>query len=186
MEQNSYLRQITDGSGTTDAPKLAGDGLGGGLLAVVLVALGGAGFWLISDKVFDKPVLPNLAIDNAIAQREQVRARNDAKKRQYQKELEVFKKRKAAYEKELKAFKKAKREYISLHSLDFAKRFDTEAARTARYQDIVREFPGTDAAIEAQRRLTGGAPKALAVPLEPVAPTRPPRAPKQPEYEPEL
>jgi hypothetical protein len=189
MERNSYFRQMADQSGT-DVPKPAGAGSGAGLLMALLVALGCAGFWLISDKVINNPDLPSrfsiaAPADKAIAQREQVRARNDAKKRQYKREIEAFKKAKTAYEEELKTFKKAKSEYASLHRLDFANRSETEILRTNSYQDIVREFPGTAAAREAQRRLAGGAPKALPVPPEPVAPTGPPRAPRQPEYEPE-
>ena len=189
MERNSYLRQMAD-QGGPDARKPAGAGSGGSLLIALLVALGGAGFWLIRDKVINNPDLPGrikiaAPADKAIAQREQIRARNDAKKRQYEREIEAFKKAKTAYEKELKAFKKAKSEFTSLHRLDFAERFETEISRTNSYQEIVREFPGTAAAREAQRRLAGGAPKALPVPSEPVAPTGPPRAPRVPEYEPE-
>ncbi len=103
--------------------------------------------------------------DEAIARREQVRARNDARKRQY--------------EEDLASFKKAYTQYKSLRELDFAKNLKTQAGLAKWYSDIVREFPGTEVSTEAQRRLVGGPPKSLPVPPMPIAP-------KQPEYEPDL
>ena len=40
----------------------------------------------------------------------------------------------------------------------------TDASRTKLYREIVSDYPGTDAAAEAQSRLDGQAPKALSVP----------------------
>ncbi|GEM_PF-4444127 len=73
-------------------------------------------------------------------------------------------------EEELRAFKKAKLEYDSLRRLDFGKNLKTEAGLTKWYEELIHDFPGTEAANEAQRRLAGQAPKLLPVPPVPIAP----------------
>jgi hypothetical protein len=124
------------------------------------------------------------AREDVLARIEQVRARNAAKREQYEKELEEYRKVEAKYDQDLAAFKKAKADYDSLRALDFAlKNFTAERLLAGWYSDIVSKYPGSDACKEAQRRLAGETPKSLPVPPLPGAPPIAPKAPAAPQYE---
>jgi hypothetical protein len=81
-------------------------------------------------------------------------------------------------------------QFRSLKDLDWTtKNFKSEAGLAKQYKEMIRLYPGTDAAKEARRRLAGDPPTYLAVPAKPVPPVRPvppmpvPRTP--PQYDPE-
>lgn len=105
----------------------------------------------------------------------QAKARNDAKRAQYQQNLIRYRTEKEQYGKdkvEYAAARKLVTSTIENYSMALRERW---------YRDLIREFPGTEAANEAQRRLAGSDPKSLSVPPEPKEP-----APVfEPNYEPE-
>ncbi len=121
--------------------------------------------------------------DEAIAAQKQVRAKNEARKQQYEEELVAFKKATTECQEQLKPYNKAKNEYDSVQRLSAAKPSYGKAALDEWYRAVVRDFPGTEGCKEAQRRLNGDAPRTLAVPPLPVAPKKP--DPPKLELEPE-
>jgi hypothetical protein len=125
------------------------------------------------------------ARDAAVATRDAVRTRNQEAKTRYEKELDSFREAKAKYDGDLAVYTQAAKEYKALKDLDFAKKLKTEAALNKWYDDIIREYPGTAAAQEARRRLSGNPPKTLPLPAKAPKPPVAPSEPREPQYEPE-
>jgi hypothetical protein len=125
------------------------------------------------------------ARDAAVAKRDAVRSRNQEAKTRYEKALVSFFEEKAKYDADLAAYTQAAKEYKALKDLDFAKKLKTEASLNKWYDDIIRDYPGTAAAQEARRRLSGNPPKTLPLPAKPPEPPVAPSEPREPQYEPE-
>jgi hypothetical protein len=111
--------------------------------------------------------------DKATEAQKQIRAENELSKRRSEEELLAYKQAMDEYEKQLAEFSKAKVEYDALVQLDAVKLSYTKNTQEFAYRSIVKRFPATAAAKEAQRRLDGEVPKLLAVASPPIEPKKP-------------